>query len=319
MPEPVIQSEPAQRKPVVCPPDGPPAVDGEARLASIRHLYPFRAHYLNLDGHRMHYVDEGSGSAVIMVHGNPTWSFYYRSLISVLRDRHRVIAADHMGCGLSDKPQSYPYTLETHIRNLERLIEHLGLSDVTLVVHDWGGAVGFGWATRHPSLVHRLVVFNTAAFLGGPMAFRIRVCRWWGVGEFLVRGLNGFARAAVRVGCARHERMTPDVRRGYLLPYGSYADRVAIQRFVRDIPVSPRVPSYSVVQEIEAKLPLFEDHPMLIGWGLKDFCFTERFLNDWVARFPGAEVHRFPDAGHYVLEDAHERIAPLVATFIDRT
>ncbi len=158
----------------------------------------------------MHYVDEGSGPAIIMLHGNPTWSFYYRELIKGLRNQYRVIAPDHIGCGLSDKPQDYTYTLATHIDNLARLIDHLRLENVTLAGHDWGGAIGFGWATRNPDQVTRFVVFNTAAFFGR-MPFRIRVCRWPILGDVLVRRLNLFARSALWMARRRHERMTPEV------------------------------------------------------------------------------------------------------------
>ena len=291
-------------------------LEARGRQSAMADLYPFTAHYLDVIGARLHYVDEGAGSPVLMLHGNPTWSFYYRELIKGLRDRHRVIVPDHMGCGLSDKPQDYPYTLATHIENLERLIDHLQLTDVTLAVHDWGGPIGFGWAARHPERVCKFIVLNTAAFLGGRIPFRIRICRWPVLGDVLVRGLNGFARAALYMACCRPGGMTPEVRRGYLRPYDSVAHRIAVQCFVRDIPLSPRVPSYAVLRQIERALPLFRDHPMLILWGMKDFCFTPRFLDQWKERFPDSAVHRFPDAGHYVVEDAHERILPLVRGFL---
>lgn len=283
---------------------------------AVSNLYPFRSHFLNINGVRMHYVDEGSGRPLLLLHGNPTWSFYYRELIKGLSEGCRVIAPDHIGCGLSDKPQDYPYTLATHIDNLERLLAHLGVSGVTLGVHDWGGAIGFGWAVRHPGLVHAFVVFNTAAFLGGRMPLRIRVCRWPILGDLAVRGLNGFARAAIYMACRRRERMTAEVRRGYLLPYDSFANRIAILRFVRDIPVKPAIPSHPVIRQVEAGLPQFRDHPMIIFWGMRDFCFTDQFLIEWTARFPRAEVHRLEDAGHYVVEDAHERILLRLRDFL---
>lgn len=295
----------------------PRAPQRNPRTAILGDLYPFNSHYLDVNGHRMHYVDEGDGPAILMLHGNPTWSFYYRDLIHGLRDRFRVIAPDHIGCGLSDKPQDYPYTLSTHIDNVGRLVDHLGLSEVTLAVHDWGGAIGFGWATRHIERVHRLIVFNTAAFLGGHTPLRIRVCRLPVVGDLLVRGLNGFAGAAVHFATKRRGGMPAAVRRGYLLPYDSYANRVAVQRFVRDIPMGPSDPSHSVVRQIESLLPRLADRPMILFWGMKDFCFNARFLRGWIERFPEAKVHRFEDAGHYVVEDAHERILPILQEFLD--
>lgn len=285
-------------------------------LEAIRELYPFQSHFLPLAGHHMHYLDEGSGPAIVMVHGNPTWSFYFRDLIKGLRDKYRVIVPDHIGCGLSHKPQRYPYTLATHTRNLECLLNHLGVRDVTLAVHDWGGAIGFGWAARHADLVKRFVIFNTAAFFG-PIPLRIRASRWPLIGTLGVRGLNLFARAATIMACKNRKRMTPKVKRGYLLPYDSHANRVAVLEFVRDIPTAGSGRSRETVQQIEAALPQFGDRPMIIFWGGKDFCFNDHFLSEWKRRFPAAEAHRFADAGHYVVEDAHERILPLLRRFLD--
>ncbi|MGD2109938.1 MAG: alpha/beta fold hydrolase [Phycisphaerae bacterium] len=297
----------------------------DPRLARLGELYPFDSHRLDVVGARMHYLDEGEPRPeserrpppILMLHGNPTWSFYFRDLVKGLRDRNRIVVPDHVGCGLSDKPQNYPYTLSTHIDNVERLVEHLDLRDVTLAVHDWGGPIGFGWAVRHPERVARFIVFNTSAFLGGRLPFRIRMCRWPVVGDLAVRRMNAFARAAIRMACSNRSRMTPSVAAGYLLPYGSAADRVGIQCFVRDIPLSPRAASYRVIQGIEAGLAEVSDRPMTILWGMQDFCFTETFLHQWTRRFPHAAVHRLADAGHYVVEDAHERILPVVRSFLD--
>ena len=288
------------------------------RLEPIRHLYPFEPHYFDTGGPRMHYVDCGGGSAVVMLHGNPTWSFYYRDLIRGLCDAYRVIAPDHVGCGLSDKPQDYRYTLATHIDNLERLIDNLGLDEITLAMHDWGGGIGCGFAVRHPQRVRRLIVFNTAAF-PGRTPLRIRACRLPILGPVIVRGLNAFARSGIRMACKNHSRMTPDVRAGYLLPYDSYANRVAILRFVQDIPVGPSHRTYPLLRSIEAGLAELRDHPMLICWGMRDFCFTEAFLDGWIERFPQAEVHRFAEAGHYVVEDAAEEILPRLRGFLQST
>jgi len=284
-------------------------------LAAIRPLYPFTHRYLDVGGVRMHYVDEGTGRPVVLLHGNPTWSFYFRELIAALRVDHRVIAPDHVGCGLSDKPGRYPYTLRTHIDNLGRLLDHLQLEDVTLGMHDWGGAIGFGFAARQPERVQRFIVFNTAAFFGR-LPWRIRVCRAPLFGSLAVRGANAFVRGALRMACRNRARMTPEVRRGYLLPYDSYAHRVAVLRFVQDIPLHPSHPTYPLVESIQNSLPRFRSRSMLVLWGMRDFCFNERFLAGWIERFPQAEVHRFAAAGHYVVEDAAEEIIAHVRRFL---
>lgn len=284
---------------------------------AFKKLYPFDSHFLTLDGYKYHYLDEGRGEAVVMVHGNPTWSFYYRHLILALRDRYRVVVPDHMGCGFSDKPQDYPYRLEQHIQNLTRLINHLALKQITLVMHDWGGAIGMGYAVRHSQNIKRLVIFNTAAFRSSRIPLRINVCRIPFFGDLAVRGLNGFAGAAIYMACAHHERMTPQVKAGYLLPYNNYVNRIAILRFVQDIPLKPDHPSYSTLIEIENGLSQFQETPILIIWGNKDWCFTpDHFLNRWREILPHADIVEFADAGHYVIEDAHERIIPPLSKFL---
>lgn len=284
--------------------------------------YPFASHWLELGGARLHYLDEGprDGPPLVMCHGNPTWSFYYRTLIPDLSQTYRVIVPDHVGCGLSDKPQDYPYTLEQHIRNLETLVAHLDLHAITFVLHDWGGAIGMGCATRHPEVAARFVVFNTSAFYKPAVPAVLKLARSPMVGEFMLRGLNAFAGLAVRLAMGHPERMTPQVRRGYLAPYDTWAHRIAIYRFVQDIPVSATHPTRATVDAIDRGLGHFAGHPMLIIWGAKDFVFTVKdFLAGWRERFPAAEVHVLADAGHYVVEDAHERILPLMTAFLEKS
>jgi len=287
--------------------------------AQYSSLYPFQSRFMSVDGVRMHYIDEGNGPPLVLCHGNPTWSFFFRHIITGLRDRFRVIAMDHIGCGLSDKPRDYSYTLAMHIRYLGRLIDQLKLKEFSLGGHDWGGAIAFGWATANPSRIQKLVVFNTAAFLVGRTPLRIRVCGWPIIGEITVRGLNLFSLAALRMAIVHRDRITPEIADRYLAPYDNYANRIGVLRFIRDIPNRPGVPSLTVLQTIEASLHRLNENPMIVFWGGQDFCFNDVFLAEWRRRFPNAEVHRFADAGHYVLEDAHERIVPLLREFMMRT
>ena len=285
----------------------------------VKALYPWHGRFIEVDGNlRMHYLDEGTGEPLLMVHGNPTWSFYWRTLVGPLTDRYRCIVPDHIGCGLSDKPAKWRGHLSDHIDNLAQLIEELDLQDVTLVVHDWGGAIGFGAALKHPSRIKRLVVFNTAVFLA-PVPWSIRMCRWRGAGPLLVQGFNGFARVAQFRAIADRSRLQGAVGQGYLAPYNGWEARRAHLRFVRDIPIEPDHPTRRVIEELAARVgPELNHLPALIIWGEQDFVFTNDFLTRWSAMFPSAEVHSLPDAGHYVVEDAHERIVPMVRAFLDR-
>jgi pimeloyl-ACP methyl ester carboxylesterase len=288
-------------------------------VETYRALYPFESHWLDLDGVQYHYLDEGPADAppIVMLHGNPTWSFYYRDLVSPLSHDYRVVVPDHVGCGLSGKPQDYDYCLAQHMANLERLVGALGLHDPTLVLHDWGGAIGMGYATHHPENVSRLVILNTAAFYQPTLPLRIKLCRIPLLGDLLLRGLNAFARLALPWATYHTERLTPAVRAGYLAPYDSWRNRIAILRFVRDIPLERDHPSRGTLEQIESNLYLLDQHPMLILWGARDFVFTvEDYLAQWQARFPFAETRVIPDAGHYVVEDAHERIASWIAEFV---
>lgn len=288
--------------------------------AGFRAEYDFTPRFHDVDGGTLHYLDEGPEDAapILCVHGNPTWSFHFRRIASEFSYDSRVIAPDHIGCGLSDKPQAWSYRFEDHVANLERLVLELDLRDITLVAHDWGGAIGCGVAVRHPERFARLFLMNTAAFPEGRVPLRIKACRAPLLGELAVRGLNAFAGPAVYMATERWERMTPEVRRGYLEPYGSWADRIATHRFVRDIPSFEGHPSYSALSEVDRGLVRLGQKPVRLAWGMRDFCFTPAFLERWRARFPRAEVLELPHSGHYVLEDAHEEVLPWLRSFLTR-
>lgn len=299
----------------------PPSIVAQAPprsdpLADWRALYPFASHELRLDGQRLHYLDEGAGRPLLCVHGNPTWSFYYRNLVAQLRESHRVVAPDHIGCGLSDKPRDYSYRLATHAENLRRLIVALDLRDATLVAHDWGGAIGLAALLAERHRFSRIVLFNTGAFRSSHMPWRIAACRWPVVGQAAVQGANAFARAALRMATEKPERFTPSVRAGYLAPYDTWTHRQAIYRFVQDIPMRPSHPSYGKLLEVEQGLPSLRDLPILLAWGMRDWCFTPRFLRRFQEFWPHAQTLELADAGHYVLEDAQERIVPALRGFL---
>lgn len=277
--------------------------------------YPFTSHYFTVGTNQLHYIDEGKGDIIVMVHGNPTWSFYYRRLITLLSKSHRVIAIDHLGCGLSDKPQDYDYCLQNHIDNLASLLKSLEISDFSLCVHDWGGAIGMGVAAKNTNSITRAMVLNTAAFPFPLIPARISVCRLPIIGPALVRGLNAFAGPAVSM--AVNKKMSKEVAAAYIAPYDSWKNRVAVAAFVKDIPLVKEDSSYDALVKVEKGVEILQERklPMLICWGGKDFCFHKKFYDEWCHRFPDAETHYFENGGHYILEDEFEAIAPLAERF----
>jgi pimeloyl-ACP methyl ester carboxylesterase len=265
----------------------------------------------------MSYLDEGprSDEAVLMLHGNPTWSFYYRELVQALSPTMRCVVPDHIGMGLSEKPENYAYTLATRIADVESLVARLGLKRIHLVVHDWGGAIGLGFAERHPELIGRIVILNTAAFTSSRIPGRIALCKMPIVGPLLVRGLNGFAGPAAWMSMNRR-KLTAEEKNGFVFPYRSWADRVAVSAFVQDIPLDDSHPSWDTLMKVERGIPQFRNRPVLMMWGGQDFCFNDHFLARWRELLPQAEVERIADAGHYVLADASEVVIPRVKAFL---
>lgn len=262
----------------------------------------------------MHYIDEGEGDVVVFVHGNPTWSFFYREPVRRWRERCRCIAVDHIGCGLSDKPQNYSYRLQDHVSNLVSLLESLRLERFSLVVHDWGGPIGLGAALAFPEKVKRIQIMNTAAFRSERIPLRINVCRTPLLGELWIRGFNGFAWPATFMAVSKP--LPAAVKQGFLWPYHDWRSRIATHRFVMDIPLSPKHPSHAELGRIEDGLQHWKDVPMQICWGGRDFCFNDHFYQKWRNRFPHARAHYFADAGHYLMEDQPDAVLSVMEDFL---
>ncbi len=284
-------------------------------------LYPFEGQRLDLGGLGLHYLDEGSGAPVLCLHGNPSWSFYYRDLVKELRGDHRVIVPDHIGCGLSDKPgdDAYPYTLARRVADVEALLSALDIrQDLTLIAHDWGGMIGMAVAHNDPQRIRRLVLLNTGAFPlpeGKRFPWPLWLVRDTPLGPFLVRRFNAFARGAARFCCTRRP-MDPRVKAAMLAPYEPRAARLATLRFVQDIPLGPGDSGWDLITQVEAGLGQFADRPALLCWGLRDFVFDQHFLDRFMHFWPQAEVLSLADAGHYVLEDAAEDVIPRIRRFL---
>ena len=286
-------------------------------------LYPFRSRFVTVgrgtatggtQGHRMHYVDEGSGPVVVCLHGNPTWGFLFRNLIAALRDDFRVIVPDHIGCGLSDQPGDVCFRAGDRIGHLEDLLAELGVGRFSLVMHDWGGPLGTGLAVRRPADVERLVYFNTTLAEMALLPGMIRRAAAPVIGRLLTQDTMQFLKLLTSFGVV--QAMPEEVKRGYLRPYRSRAGRRAIWGFVQDIPFSPSHPTAPLMDDMVARLPALADTPVKIIWGMKDPCFHPGILRQVAARFPQADVVRVPDASHLVLEDAPGRSIAAVREFL---
>lgn len=281
----------------------------------LKEIYPFSPRRFDAGAGAMSYLDEGRGDeAVLMVHGNPTWSFFYRNVVLALRGRIRCIVPDHLGCGLSDKPQDYNYTLGNHVENLGRLIDSLNLKQVHLIVHDWGGPIGLGACLPRHGKLGKVVILNTAAFADTVIPWRIRFCRIPMIGELVVRGFNGFAWPATWMAVTKP--LPESVRRGFLFPYDTWASRIATHRFVQDIPRGLGAPNDAALAKIESALPLLRERPVRIIWGGADFCFNQHYYDHWKTLLPNATADYLPEAGHYLLEDETEAAVGMIERHI---
>jgi len=287
---------------------------------SLKEMYPFQSNFLQIEGDNYHYVDEKPANfdeetpTIILVHGNPTWSFYYRNIIKDLSSKYRVIAADHMGCGLSDKPENYEYTLKNRISNLSTLIKFLDIKKYSMLVHDWGGAIGFGHAVDHVDEIDKMIILNTAAFTSKRIPFTINLLKGKTLGPILVKHLNAFCYPATFM--TTEKKLSKNVKDGYLFPYQTPKDRIAISEFVQDIPLDSTHPSYKTLLDIENKLPNLTQKKLIL-WGGKDFCFNDEFFSRWRKIYPSAQYVYYKNAGHYVIEDETEDTLKQINHFLE--
>jgi haloalkane dehalogenase len=262
---------------------------------------------------RIHFLDEGEGPAVILLHGNPTWSYYYRNLILVLKKTHRVLALDYLGCGLSDSPKM-PLHWADHVAIVSEWLSSLSLPSFDFVLHDWGGGIGMGVIKNYFERVGKIALLNTGVFFAEPLPLSIRMARLPYVGYFLTVVCDLFLQGALK--CCTVKSMNAETVINYQMPYRTWRRRQVIYDFVRDIPVDEDHPSYSVLKDLEAFLPQLHSKPMKAFWGMQDFVFNASYLNHWQSLLPHLLVKRYGNAGHWVLEDAQGEIEKDIHDFL---
>lgn len=266
-------------------------------------LYPFASRYAEIDGSRVHYVDEGAGPPLLLLHGNPTWSFLYRDVITGLSDRFRCIAPDLPGFGLSRAPTSYRFTFAEHAAVVEHLILSLNLRGITLMVQDWGGPIGFWCATRHPERFAAFVIGNTWAWPRSDPATQLFSRLMGGpLGRALITRRNLFVEQILPRGVTRH-KLSAEVMAAYRGPFPTPQSRRPLWVLPREI-----LCSAASLATIEAQLPVLRDRPALIVWPTRDPAFGERERRRWEATFPNHQRRILTGAGHYIQEDAAREI-----------
>jgi len=277
-------------------------------------LYPFRHHTFELPAGYMHYVDEGSGEAIVFVHGTPTWSFVWRQQIKQLSRNFRCIALDHLGFGLSAKPadHEFSYTPEAHAENLENLIEHLQLKNITLVVHDFGGPIGLRYALRHPENVKNLVILNTWVWSLEHEKSIIKVSKFLSgsIGRFMYLQLGFSPRILLPRGYNNRKHLTRDIQQHYLKPFTSPQARLGTWKFATALHESAAY--FDQLWQQREKLRSINK---LILWGEKDALLPLHFLNTWTQEFPDARKTTYK-AGHFVQEERGGEVADAIQKFI---
>lgn len=277
-----------------------------------RRSYPFQPRFLEVDGGRMHYVDEGEGKPLVLVHGTPTWSFLFRHLIADLSRDHRVIAVDHIGFGLSDKPESWSYRPAEHAKNLATLVDRLGLEEITLVVHDFGGPIGLSYAIEHPDNVSALVLFNTWMWsLVGTPAERASNFMAGPVGRFLYKRLNFSPRVLVKAAFGDKQKLTREVHRHYVEAFPAPASRQGPWVLAKEL-----IGSSEWYEKLWQRRERIADKPALLLWGMKDPTFKSDSLARWREVLRNARVVECAEAGHFVPEEAPGEAAVEMRAFL---
>jgi pimeloyl-ACP methyl ester carboxylesterase len=276
-------------------------------------LYPFAPQTFRTPSGVMSYLDEGSGPPVVMVHGTPTWSFLYRHFVKALSGRYRCVVPDHLGFGLSDKPEGFSFTPRAHAENLASLLDYLDLKEYTLVVHDYGGPIGLGAALEHPERVRALVIIDTWLWSNaGTRSFEtVGKVAASPVGRFLYRRLNFSPRVLLPQGFADKSKLTKETHRHYLAPFPTPSSREAAWVLARELTASG-----GWYDLLYARLDTLDAVPTLLLWGSKDPFFPQAYLRRWRETMPHAEVAELASVGHFVPEEAQAAALDCLRPFL---
>lgn len=274
--------------------------------SELKKLFPYQSRFFQVGRHKVHYIDEGHGPAVLMMHSCPFWSFEFRYIIADLCRDHRVIAIDQMGFGLSDKPEDYDYRLEAHANHVDSFVHALGLKNFSMILHGRGATIGMAYAVRHPDDISGFITFNAQAFSEFTLPFGLQICRLKWIGAKILMLLNIFGKDI--------KPLPPEIRKGY----SDFMPDLPLRRFIEDIPCVPEDLSAQTMFTIENALWLLWEKPACIIWAEKDWLYKKSDRDRWRKYFPKAEYHALEDAGRCITEDAPDEINRIIRDFLTR-
>ncbi len=276
-------------------------------------LYPFNNKYIQLNAGKMHYVDEGGGEIILFVHGTPTWSFLYRDYIASLSKKYRCIAVDHIGFGLSEKPNNFDGKPESHSKNLTEFIEKLNLQNITLVVHDFGGPIGLSSAIENNERIKRVVLFNSWLWKtqDNPNAQKIDKILNSGLGKFMYLRMNISPKVLLKKGVYDKNKLSKKEHKHYIKPFPNKASRQSLLNIGKSL-----VGSSNWYQNQWEQLDKLKSIPWLILWGTKDEFITMPYLEKWKNQLPNAQVHLF-DCGHFIQEEKTQETIQKIDIFMN--
>lgn len=276
--------------------------------------FPFNSKHFELPMGRMHYIDEGnSDHSIVMVHGNPAWSFTYRRLIACLSIKYRCIALDHIGFGLSDKPEKWDFLPESHAENFEKLLNHLDVKSITLIVGDWGGPIGLSYAVNHSERVKSIIITNTWMWSVKGVFHYEMFSRFMGgiIGRILIRKYNFFVKVLMKK--MFRTEIAPHVHQHYIEPLIKPEDRKGCWVFPKQI-----IGSSNWLSSLWEKRDTFANKPSMIVWGNKDIAFRDIELNEWKKMLRNVDVHEYDNVGHFVQEELADDMCPLVEEHLEK-
>ena len=274
----------------------------DAKTYLDTYSYPFESKFIELESGKMHYVDQGKGEVILFVHGTPTWSFLYRKHLESLSKNYRCIAFDHLGFGLSEKPENFDGTPESHAKNMMAFIDSLQLNQITLVVHDFGGPIGIGAALQRSGKIKRMVLFNTWlwATKDNPKAQKANKMLRSGLSKFLYLNMNFSPKILLKKGFYDRKNLPKKIHKQYLFPFPNKSSRAPLLKIGQSL-----VGSSDWFQVQWEKLDLLDSLPFLILWGTKDEFITMDYLEKWEKRLPRAKIKTF-ECGHFIQEEKTE-------------